>query len=126
MRDPDAADIVKTGILATGVPYRLTTDRLILGRPANDDQVAIYPRDITAIRRGGTEVIVTRREADPITFMLASIPLARELEIALLQLVNPEPPTADGTRRGRAPRPASAPRKRAGSLWRRLRAASGA
>src|SRR4051812_41214560 len=103
MHGPDAphptSATVHTGVLASGVPYHLTTDRLILDRPASDGRIEVYPHDITAVQRGGAEVIITCRDSDPLSFMLSSIAAARHLEAALLQLMLSGTPVYQGTGR---------------------------
>jgi len=49
-------------------------------------------RDITSVHRGGTDIIVTRREADPVVLIAASVADAQRVIVALREQQPARPP----------------------------------
>lgn len=62
---------------------RLSIDRSELILTGARDTVLIDCSQITGVRRGATDLIITRREADPLTIRAASLDDARAIEQGL-------------------------------------------
>jgi hypothetical protein len=91
--DDDAQEDARfAGRLEDGRWLRVTADALEVTTRRGELLATFRLAEVTAVSRGGRDVAITRREADPLAVTLASLDAARELEALLRALRPPDPP----------------------------------
>lgn len=80
MTPSDSSAVALIGSVVTGQSVRVTATSLEMHDP-EDGRVHQIPLErITAVRRGGTDVVLLRRDADPISLTFRRLAVAQALE----------------------------------------------
>jgi hypothetical protein len=81
--DQSPKDQITAWPLVDGEQVRIAGHDLIIERSAHGQSLQTSVDEISAVNRGGREMVITRRESDPIVVQLRTLNDARELEQAL-------------------------------------------
>lgn len=80
MAEGDAADQHLVGTLANGLVFRLSSTELVIRDSSGQTLSCTVVQEMTAIHRGGTDVVIMRGQHDPLTLTFMRLEEATMLE----------------------------------------------